>query len=257
MGFCAVVTVTPQWLLHMGDRGTSTEQSEVTTLATSRSACSECSVVKEELVDVKRTLATQQLEMDTLCQLMESMRSHSLTAHPGAMHTNPVLTTQPIGHSPSIPRELSLPAISCLSSPALLPSPTLPHQHDDGAMLPLVPSMESSPSPPPSVLPPEGCTIIVTPAEGEATEMTEDISAPSAVVDAVSPRSASSSDDYRPPSCPPPDVTTDDPMALDSPAHPSPKIVISVSEIPESIAAESAVPLDEGGLSEGHTQLGS
>ena len=58
-------------------------------------------------------------------------------------------------------------------------------------------------------------------------------------------------------SCPPPDVTTDDPMALDSPAHPSPKIVISVSEIPESIAAESAVPLDEGGLSEGHTQLGS
>ena len=173
------------------------------------------------------------------------------------MPTNPVLTTRPIGHSPSIPRELSLPAISCLSSPALLPSPTLPHQHDDDAMLPPVPSMELSPSPPPSVLPPKDCTIIVTPAEGEATETTKDISAPSMVVDAMSPRSASSSDDYRPPSCPPPDVTTDDPMALDSPTHPSPTIVISVSEIPESIAAESAVPLDEGGLSEGHTQLGS
>ena len=124
-------------------------------------------------------------------------------------------------------------------------------------MLPPVPSMESSPSPPPSVLPPEGCTIIITPAEGEATETTEDISAPSVVVDAMSPRSASSSDDHHPPSCPPPDVTTDDPMALDLPAHPSPTIVISVSEIPESIAAESAVPLDEGGLSEGHRQLGS
>ena len=75
MGFCAVVTVTPQWLLHMGDRGTSTERSEATTSATSRSACSECSIMKEELVDVKHTLAAQQLEMDTLRQLMESMRS--------------------------------------------------------------------------------------------------------------------------------------------------------------------------------------
>ena len=94
MGFCAVVTITPQWLLHMGDRRTSTERSEATTSATSRSACSECSVVKEELVDVKCTLAAQQLEIDTLHQLMESMRSHSLTAHPGAMPTNPVLTTR-------------------------------------------------------------------------------------------------------------------------------------------------------------------
>ena len=81
MGFCAVVTVTPQWLLHMGDHGTSTEQSEATTSATSRSACSECSIMKEELVDVKCTPAAQQLEMDTLRQLMESMRSHLLTAH--------------------------------------------------------------------------------------------------------------------------------------------------------------------------------
>ena len=67
-----MVIVQPKWLLKSCDRGTSAEWSEHAMTATT-SACSECSQLKEDLGDVNHRLNAQELEMDTLRQLVEGL----------------------------------------------------------------------------------------------------------------------------------------------------------------------------------------
>ena len=116
------------------EHATSIEWSEPATAATSRSACSECSAVKEELVDMKRMIAAQQLEMDTLRQLVESMRSSSMTTPPSGPSTADAQTFTPIGSPVSVPCAVSLPVISCPSSPS--PDVPSPNGHDQAASQP-------------------------------------------------------------------------------------------------------------------------
>ena len=104
----------PRWLSKSRDRGTSVEYSEHTTMAMTTSACSECSDLKEKLGDVTRRLEVQEVQVDTLRQLMESLRSSTLIvppvpSPPGAMQTfTPVESPDPFSvRTPLRPSMLS------------------------------------------------------------------------------------------------------------------------------------------------------
>ena len=177
-------------------------------------------------MNVKCMIAAKQLEMDTLCKLMESMRSSSMTASPPGPSTTDPQTFMPIGRPVSIPHVVSLHVISCPSLPSLdvpsptghnqaslptLPtvlrvdhspcvsSPTLPDQQNVLA-LPPVPSMELSPSQPPSMLPINTC-IIVTPAVGASGHISESLTPAPVVQDSTSSILVSNGgdEDYSPP----------------------------------------------------------
>ena len=253
------------------------------TAATSRSACSECSAVKEELVDVKCMIAAQQLEMDTLHQLVEFMRSSSMTAPPSGPSTTDAQTFTPIGSPMSIPHAVSLPMISCPSLPSpdvpsldghdqaclptlpivssvdhspCVPSPTLPDQQDVSA-LPPVPSMESSPSQPPLMLPINTC-IIVTPTVGASGHISESPTPAPTVQDPTSSILVSNGgdEDYSPPSCPPPPMPPmEDSMDIDSPAHPPPTIMVSSPDAPGVAVQDAMGTIDCSEGCEGDTQM--
>ena len=125
----AVEILHPRWLSKSCDCGTSGERSEHVTLGMSTTTCSECSKLKEQLGDVTWRLEAQEVQMDTLCELMEGLRS-----------------------SMQIPPPAPLPLPS-LASPVVPSSnnPPLPSQVQSLGLT-LVPSIESSPSQPPESL---------------------------------------------------------------------------------------------------------
>jgi len=203
-------------------------------MVTTTSACSECSDLKEQLGHVTRRLEAQEVQVDTLRQLMESLRSSTLTvppvpSPPGAMQTStPVESPPSIFHAPSTSS-----ATAALHPPAVC-SPTGPPADPRlDPTSPAVASMASSPHPPPSSMP-NLPTPIAMHAESIAPEFLQMLWAPTVVEDTHPPRSPSSaSDDHVPPACPPPSIiNTDDAIAVDQPAASVPAIPVSPFNLP-------------------------
>ena len=171
---------------------------------------------------------------------------------PSGPSTTDAQTFMPIGSPVSVPRAVSLPVISCPSSPSLdvpspdghdqaclstlptvpsvdhsscVPSPALPNQQDVPA-LPPVPSMELSPSQPSSMLPINTC-IVMTPTVRASGHISESPTLAPTVQDPTSSILVSNGgdEDYSPPSCPPsPMPPMEDSMVVDSLAHPPPPL---------------------------------
>jgi len=64
--------------------------------------CSECSDLKEQLGDVTQRLEVQEVQVNTLRQLMESLRSSTLTVPPVPSPPGAMQTSTPVESPPSI-----------------------------------------------------------------------------------------------------------------------------------------------------------
>ena len=174
----AVEILHPRWLSKSCDHGTSRERSEHGTLGTSTTACSECSELKGQLGDVTRRLEAQKVQMDTLCELMEGLRSSMQIPPPAPLPS-------PSSASPVVPSSNNPPLPSQVQSLGLT----------------LVPSTESSPSQPPAspqqdvsttqpemdIIPADVLAILWCPPAVDSTHPPWSTSAPG--------------DNYSPPSC--------------------------------------------------------
>ena len=214
----------PRWLSKSHDHGTSAEHSEHTTTATTTSACSECSDLKEKLGDVTRRLEAQEVQMDTLRQLMESLRSGTLIVPPEQPPPPSMQTSTPLGSPASIYRA---------PSPAACSPDVPPADHGPDPTPPAVPSMESPPHAPASSLP-DASTTIPMHVQSIAPDLLNTLWGPTAVEDTHSPRSPSpAGDDHVPPSHPPPFIiSTDDAMAVDEARDSVPTITVSPVDSP-------------------------
>jgi len=221
-----------RWLSKSRDCGTSVEYSKHMTTATTTSTCSKCSNLKEKLGDVTQRLEAQEVQVDTLRQLMESLRSSTLIvppvpSPPGAMQTfTPVESPASIfcTHSPSTIHAES-------HSPVVSPPTNPPADHRPDPTIPAVASTEPCTHPHASH---DVSTTIEMLAESVTPNILQTLWAPTAVQDAHSPRSPSSAgDDHVPPACPPPAIiNTDDTMAVDQPTASVPAILVSPFNLP-------------------------
>jgi len=216
-----VVIVQPKWLSKSRDRGTSAEWSEHATTATT-SACSECSQLKEDLGDVNRRLNAQELEMDTLRQLVEGLRSSTLTAPPVPLPTAAVQTSTPVD---------SLVLVPCAPSPSPIPASAGITSGTD-AHIPDQQVPGHSPSHVPALLEGEGSSVVDPRPVNVPTDLLITLWCPTGD-DPHSPRSANSSadEDYAPPPRPlQTDTFSDATMVVDTPTLPPPTIVVTSSD---------------------------
>jgi len=164
-------------------------------------------------------LEAQEVQMDTLHQLMKSLRSSTLIVHPEPPPPPSMQTSTPLG-SPAL--------IFRAPSPAVCSPNVPPADHGLDPTLPAVARMELSPHPPASSLP-DASTTIAMHVESIAPNILNTLWAPTTVEDRHSPWSPSlTGDDHVPPSCLPPFIiSTDDAMAVDQATDSVPTIMVS------------------------------
>jgi len=132
-----------QWLSKLRDCSTSVKYSEHTTTVMTTSACSKCSDLKEKLGDVMQRLEVQEVQVDTLRQLMESLRSSTLIVPPVLSPLSAMQTFTPVESPASIFRTHSPLSIHAeLHSPVMSPPTGPPADHGPDATIPMVASTE-------------------------------------------------------------------------------------------------------------------
>ena len=202
-------------------------------MTTTTSSCSECSQLKEDLGDVNRRLNTQEIEMDTLCQLLEGLRSNMLTAPLTPLPTARVQTSTPVDSPASIPcpiSPLSLPASTGITSHTTVD--ILDHQ-----------APGQSPCEAPVLLEGEGSPVMDPHPIHVPTDLLMTLWSPTGD-DAHSPQSDNSGadEDYVPP--PHPLLThtsSDSTIVADTPAVPPPTIVVTSPDV-LSVPGPTGIP---------------
>ena len=238
-----MVIVRPKWLSKSHDRGTSVEWSEHATTVTT-SACSECSQLKEDLGDVNQRLNAQELEMDTLRQLVEGLRSSMLTAPPMPLPTAAMQTSTPVDSPSSDPCPIwpsSVPASAGLTfhTTADMPDDQVPGQSSSTAPA-LLEGQDSSVADPHPIDVPTDLLVTLWSPTG----------------DAHSPRSVNSGvdEDYTPPPHPLlTNASSDATMVMDTPAVPPPAVpppTIVVTS-PDVLSAQGPVGIVDGSVGDG------